>query len=181
MFLFENFHGGDYLTLALSVLLIAMEFLWKPFLETPFVRLSLRPVWCMIILGALPIALRLALLPHHPVPTPNLYDEFGHLFVADTLRQFRFANPPLPLPQFFETFFVIQRPTYSSIYPLGQGFVLALAWNLFGVPWAGVLLTTASFCALTYWMLRGLGRPAVGADRRIARGCAIRAAESLDQ
>lgn len=106
----------------------------------------------MAVLAILPVGLRLALLKHHPVPTPDIYDEFGHLFVADTLRHFRLANPPHALPQFFETFFILQEPTYSSIYPIGQGLVL-----LFG--WAGVLGCMAAFCSLCYWMLRGWVAP----------------------
>jgi hypothetical protein len=113
----------------------------------------------MFTLAVLPIALRLALLPNHPIPFPDLYDEFGHLFVADTLRHFRLANPPHPFSRFFETFFVLQQPTYSSIYPIGQGLALAIGWAIFGTPWAGVLLTIAAFCSLCYWMLRGWTTP----------------------
>lgn len=113
----------------------------------------------MAALAVLPVALRLALLPGHPVPSPDVYDEFGHLLVADTLRHFRLANPPHALPRFFETFFVLQSPAYSSIYPIGQGLALALGRAIFGMPWAGVLLSTAAFCALCYWMLRGWTRP----------------------
>jgi len=113
----------------------------------------------MLALAVLPVALRLALLPKHPIPVPEVYDEFGHLLVADTLRHFRLANPPHALPQFFETFFVLQSPAYSSIYPIGQGLALAIGWVVFGTPWAGVLLSTAAFCALCYWMLRGWTTP----------------------
>jgi hypothetical protein len=113
----------------------------------------------MLTLAFLPVALRLALLPWHPIPSPDVYDEFGHLLVADTLRHFRLANPPHALPQFFETFFVLQSPSYSSIYPIGQGLALAIGWTLFGTPWAGVLLSTAAFCSLCYWMLRGWTTP----------------------
>jgi hypothetical protein len=94
------------------------------------------------------------------VPTPDIYDEFGHLLVADTLRHFRLANPTHPFHLFFETFFVLQEPTYSSIYPVGQGVLLALGRLLFGSPWAGVLISTAAFCALCYWMLRAWTTPA---------------------
>lgn len=93
------------------------------------------------------------------MPTPDVYDEFSHLLVADTLRHLRLANPPHALPQFFETFFVLQSPTYSSIYPIGQGLALAIGWTLFSLPWAGVLLSTAAFCGLCYWMLRGWTTP----------------------
>ncbi len=129
----------------------------------------------------LPVALRLALLPHHPAPAPDLYDEFGHLLVADTLRHLRLANPAHPMHQFFETFFVLQEPTYSSIYPLGQGLALALGWTLFGLPWAGVLLSTAAFCALCYWMLRGWTTPGWALAGRRAGGDGIRPAEPVDE
>ncbi|MGA3187928.1 MAG: hypothetical protein ABSF22_12535 [Bryobacteraceae bacterium] len=99
------------------------------------------------------------LLARHPLPTPNIYDEFGHLFVADTLRHFRLANPAHPLHQFFETFFILQQPTYSSIYPIGQGLILAIGKAVSGYPWAGVLLSTAAFSSLCYWMLRGWTTP----------------------
>jgi hypothetical protein len=108
-------------------------------------RLAARTGWCMLALAILPIALRLALLAQSPVPTPNGSDEFAHLLVADTLRHFRLANPPHPLPQFFETTFVLQEPSYSSIFPIGQGMALALGRLLFGHPWAGVALRWRRF------------------------------------
>ena len=79
--------------------------------------------------------------------------------MADTLLHFRLANPPHPLHQFFETFFVLQTPSYASIYPIGQGLTLAIGRAIFGLPWAGVLLSTAAMCSLCYWMLRGWTTP----------------------
>ena len=154
-----GFGPADFLELALAALLILIAVAWRPWLATRFERLARRTVVCMLLLAAAPVVLRLLLLPHHPVPTPDIYDEFSHLLVADTLRHFRLANPPHALPQFFETFFTLQQPTYSSIYSLGQGLLMAIGWNLFGLPWGGVLLATAAFCALTYWMLRGWTTP----------------------
>jgi hypothetical protein len=75
------------------------------------------------------------------------------------LRHFRFANPPHPFSRFFETFFILQEPTYSSIYPIGQGLTLAIGRAIFGTPWAGVLLATGAFCSLCYWMLRAWVTP----------------------
>ena len=154
-----GFGPTDYLDLALAVLLVLVALLWHPWIEPYAGRLAKRTAWCMLLLAALPVALRLLLLGHHPVPTPDIYDEFSHLLVADTLRHFRLANPPHALSQFFETFFVLQEPTYSSIYPLGPGLALAIGWTIFGLPWAGVLLAAAAFCALCYWMLRGWTTP----------------------
>jgi hypothetical protein len=93
------------------------------------------------------------MLAQSPVPTPNGSDEFSHLLVADTLRQLRLANPTHPLHQFFETTFVLQEPTYSSIFPIGQGMALAFGRMISGLPWAGVLLSVAALSALCYWML----------------------------
>src|SRR5208283_179387 len=150
---------GDLVLLAIAALLVLMGLAWRSRMEPYVRRLAERTSWSMLFFFLLPIALRLALLPNHPVPTPDVYDEFGHLLMADTLRHFRLANPAHALPQFFETFFVLQEPTYSSIYPAGPGLVLAIGWTLFGTPWAGVLLGVGAFCALCYWMLRGWTTP----------------------
>ncbi|HWD00763.1 MAG TPA: hypothetical protein VG456_28600 [Candidatus Sulfopaludibacter sp.] len=156
---FLGFGAADLLLVFVSALLLGGAYASRRWLEPRAQAFAHRSVWCMLLLAILPVALRLLLLANHPVPTPDIYDEFGHLLVADTLRHFRLANPPLPLPQFFETFFVLQQPTYSAIYPIGQGLALAIGWTLFGSPWAGVLLSTAAFCALVYWMLRGWTTP----------------------
>jgi hypothetical protein len=153
-----GFGAGDYLELLIAALLLAALIWWNR-IEPRASRLAERTVWAMALLAVLPIVLRLALLPHHPAPSPDVYDEFSHLLVADTLRHFRLANPMHPMHQFFETFFVLQEPTYSSIYPLGQGLAMALGWLIFGTPWAGVVLVTAAFCALCYWMLRAWTSP----------------------
>ncbi len=153
-----GFGASDFLEIGLAALLL-FALAWRPWIEPYARRLARSTGWCMLALALLPVALRLLLLPHHPVPTPDIYDEFGHLLVADTLRHLRLANPAHPLDQFFETFFVLQEPAYSSIYPLGQGMVLALGWAIFGLPWAGVLLSTAALCSLCYWMLRGWTTP----------------------
>ncbi len=150
---------GDLALVAIAALLVLIGMAWRSRLEIYARRLAERAGWSMLFFFLLPIVLRLALLANHPVPTPEVYDEFGHLLVADTLRHFRVANPPHPLPQFFETFFVLQEPTYSSIYPAGPGLVLAIGWTLFGTPWAGVLLGMGAFCALCCWMLRGWTTP----------------------
>jgi hypothetical protein len=118
-------------------------------------RFAEKTGWCILALTILPIALRLALLGRCPVPTPYGADDFSYVLLADTLRHLRLANPMHPMRHFFEAVFLIQEPAYSSIFPLGQGIVLALGWMLFGHPWAGVLLFCGAFCGLCYWMLRG--------------------------
>lgn len=155
-----GFGASDFLEFTIAALMVGLVLAWRPFIEPIGRRVSIQARWCIFALAILPIGLRLALLAHHPVPTPDVYDEFGHLFVADTLRHFRLANPTHVLHQFFETFFILQEPTYSSIYPIGQGLMLALGRAISGYPWTGVLLSTSAFAALCYWMLRAWTTPA---------------------
>jgi len=147
-----GFGATDFIELALVALLTGL--ILASCLEPRAQKLAARTGWCMLLLVALPIALRLLLLPGHPIPSPRVADDFSYLLIADTVSHFRLANPPHPLSQFFETFFVLQQPTYSSIFPLGQGLALALGRAIFGHPWAGVVLSVGAFCSLCYWMLR---------------------------
>lgn len=154
-----GFGGPDWIELLAAVLLAGSLLLWRPYFEPLARRIGRHPVWCAALLAVFALALRLALLPNHPVPTPSVYDEFGHLLVADTLLHGRLANPIHPMHRFFETIFVLQQPTYSSIYPLGMGMLLAVGRLLMGLAWSGVLLAMAAFCGLCYWMLRGWVSP----------------------
>ena len=155
-----GFGAGDWIEVMLGAMLVLLILAWRPWIEPLGARLARRTVWCMLVLAALPVALRLLLLAQHPVPSPNIRDEFSHLLLADTLRHGRLANPPHPLNQFFEAIDVLQAPSYSSIYAIGQAMVLALGRLIFGHPWAGVLLSVAAFCALCFWMLRAWTTPA---------------------
>jgi hypothetical protein len=149
-----GFGVSDFVEFAIALLLIGI-LIAGAWAGGVFGRLAKHSRWCLLLLGLLPIALRLVLLPHCPVPPPAGADDFSYLLLADTLTHFRLANPPHALSQFFESIFVLQQPTYSSIYPLGQGILLALGRLLFGSFWAGVLISTGLFCASCYWMLRG--------------------------
>jgi len=102
-----------------------------------------------------PLLVRLAVLPWLPPPEPRIHDEFSHLLVADTLLAGRLANPPHPLSRHLETIYVLQQPTYASIYPIGQGIILAAGKALTGNPWAGVLLAAGLMCGAVSWMLYG--------------------------
>ena len=103
----------------------------------------------------LPVAVRLACLPWIPPPEPRWHDEFAHLLVADTLAAGRLANPPHPLARHIETQYVLQEPTYSSIYPPGHGIIMSIGRVLTGKPWAGVLLAVGLMGGAITWMLYG--------------------------
>jgi hypothetical protein len=153
-----GFGAGDFMELAVAALLVLL-LLSRARVEPLLPSLAARTGWCMLLLAGLPVVLRLAMLAQSPVPTPSGADDFSHLLAADTLRHFRLANPAHPMHRFFESVFTLQEPSYSSIYPIGQGLALALGWMLFGHPWAGVVLSVAAFSALCYWMLRAWTTP----------------------
>ena len=154
-----GFDIADFVELGVAALLVA-AILLRTQIEAMLRNLALRPAWSMGLLAVLPIVLRLMLLGQHPVPVPSVSDDFSYLLLGDTLAHFRLANPVHPMHRFFETVFVQQEPTYSSIYPLGQGLVLAIGQLLFRLPWAGVALSIGVLCALCYWMLRAWVTPA---------------------
>lgn len=149
-----GFGASDFIELFLAIVLVAAIVLRAP-LSRLAREVAKRPIPCMLLLAALPIGLRLALLARHPVPVPRVADDFSYLLLGDTLAHFRLANPMHPMHRFFEGVFTLQQPTWSSIYPMGQGLALAVGQLVFGVPWAGVVISVGVLCALCYWMLRG--------------------------
>lgn len=153
-----GFGAADFVELALALFLALAALGWRNWSGAAN-RFASRTIWCMAILGVLPVALRLTMLHTSPIPSPLGADDFSYLLLGDTLAHLRLTNPTHPMHRFFETLFVLQEPSYSSIYPLGPGLALAFGELVFRQPWAGIALSTAAFTALCYWMLRAWTKP----------------------
>ena len=118
-------------------------------------RSALATAIVFVVAFGAPVALR-----HHPDAwKPLIHDEFSYLLGADTFRQGRLTNPPHALARHFETYHVLQRPTYASKFPPANALFIAAGWKLGGKPAIGVLLSYAFMCACIGWMLRAyIGR-----------------------
>jgi len=114
---------------------------------------SRTPTRVVVIVFLVSIAISVSWAAFNGSPEPLIHDEQSRALQAKTFLLGRLTNPPHPMADFFETFHVLQHPTYQSKYPPADAGFFALGGLMTGRLITGSWIAVALACAAIAWML----------------------------
>lgn len=126
----------------------------RPLFSRTIKRFAARKDLACIVVFFSALLLWIAIKPFHQPFVPQVQDEFSYLLASDTFAHGRLTNPTPDFDEHFESFHVLIRPTYASMYPPAQGLAMSVTQIIFGSPAVAIVLTTALLCALLTWALQ---------------------------
>jgi hypothetical protein len=88
----------------------------------------------------------------HIALKPLFEDEFSYLVQMRMLAHGRFWMPAIPLPQFFDSFYVLVQPVYASMYFPGMA-ILFVPVLLLHLPYIVATLAASGLCAAMLYLI----------------------------
>lgn len=133
-----------------SLLLIAAAYALRRRRAFPLIAPRRSVAYASIAVLALVAAASRTSLVGDPHP-PWYTDDFGYALTADTFVHGRITNPPHPMRDSFMSLYVLQTPTYNSMYQAGPGLLVAAGQVLFHRRVVALWIASAAAACASCW------------------------------
>jgi hypothetical protein len=127
----------------------AIQFLWNAANTTPRKR-----IWIALLIAIISSLFIVWTERYHHIPLkPQFQDEFSYLIQMRMLARGHFWMPAIPLPQYFDSFYLFVKPVYASMYFPGAAMMYVPALWLHLPYLAGPLAVAGLAAAFLYLVI----------------------------
>ena len=134
----------------LSLTLIPVAYALRQRVKPPFFEPPRAMAYGSIAILALVVVIIRSTVVGDPHP-PWYTDDFGYALTADTFAHGRLTNPPHPMRAFFSSLYVLQTPTYNSMYQSGPAALAAAGQVLLHRRAAALWIACAAAACAVCW------------------------------